>query len=383
MGKLMAKLTFLILTLSILLITLNALAQGDVLVFGSTTFTRTTGGPDVYGEVFQVSNLNGKFILSVQNGKEGRNRVSSGRIRLNNVEVVSPNKLNQQVDSISRQVELQSQNLLEVQLTSKPGAFITVSIMGQVAITVKVSPEKADVLVGQSHPFTDSVTGTADQRVTWAVNGIVGGDATVGTITPAGLYTAPTKAPRLPIVAIEARSQADPTKAGTATVIIREKRNRTETNADNDFDAYNMGRYIVFGWSGLPEGTAKIVISRAPSQEGPWTEVFVDEYPIDMKPDAWGFIHDEKSLVPADPANDYFYRMETFSGTGQLLKRYAPVFLPKFVKGQSSSESSLLSLEAAMLTTDLQPVGTSPGAGLVRVRIMLSSPRPSSATKRP
>lgn len=362
MAKLIGKLTFLVLTSSILVLTFNASAQGDVLIFGPKTFTRTTTGPDVFVESFQVSDLNGKFTLLVQNGQDGRNRVSSAAIHLNKVEVISPKEFNQQVDRISKEIQLQSVNLLEVRLTSKPGAFITVSLIGQLAITVKVAPEKADVLVGQSQSFTATVTGTEDQRVTWAVNGIVGGDATVGTITPVGLYTAPTDAPRLPIVTIEARSQADPTKVGTATVIIREKRNFTQVNADNDFDAYNMGRYIVFGWSGLPEGTAKMVFSRAPSQEGPWTEIFVDEYAIDMQP-LGNAIHDENDPVPADPATDYFYRMEAFSGTGQLLKRYAPVFLPKFVKEQSSSESSLLSLEAAMATMDLQPFAASTGSG--------------------
>jgi len=337
MAKLMIKLIVLIPTPVLLVLTLNPPVQGDVAIFGPTTFTRTRGGPDVFGEVFQVSEPNGKFTLLVQNGQEGRNRVSSARIRLNEMEVVSPNEFNQQVDSISKQVELREQNLLEVRLTSKPGAFIRVSIMGQPTITVKVAPEKTDVLVGQSQPFTATVTGTDDQQVTWAVNGIIGGDATLGTISQAGLYTAPTDAPRLPIVTIEARSQADPTKAGAATVIIREKINRTEVNADNDFGAYNMGRYIIFRWSDLPEGTAKIVFSRAPSQEGPWTEVLVDEYAIDMQP-LGNAIHDENDPVPADPVTDYFYRMEAFSGTGQLLKRYAPVFLPKFVKEQSSSE---------------------------------------------
>lgn len=56
--------------------------------------------------------------------------------------------------------------------------------------TVSVTPQTAFVASGQSVPFTAAVTGT-NASVTWAVNGIVGGNSTVGTISAQGNYTAP------------------------------------------------------------------------------------------------------------------------------------------------------------------------------------------------
>src|SRR3984885_1681235 len=58
-------------------------------------------------------------------------------------------------------------------------------------ITVSVTPTAANVRAGAGQPFTASVTGTSNQSVTWSVNGVAGGNATVGTITNTGVYTAP------------------------------------------------------------------------------------------------------------------------------------------------------------------------------------------------
>ena len=58
------------------------------------------------------------------------------------------------------------------------------------AATVKVSPALAAVTATtQTQQFTASVQG-----VTWSVDGIVGGNSTVGTISSSGLYTPPEKA---------------------------------------------------------------------------------------------------------------------------------------------------------------------------------------------
>ena len=59
-------------------------------------------------------------------------------------------------------------------------------------IAVSVTPTAANVRAGAGQPFSAAVTGTTNQSVTWSVNGVVGGNATVGLITNAGLYTAPT-----------------------------------------------------------------------------------------------------------------------------------------------------------------------------------------------
>ena len=87
-------------------------------------------------------------------------------------------------------------------------------------VTVSVSPASATLLTGATQPFTATVTGTANTAVTWSVNDLVGGDATVGTISSSGLYVAP-PVPTIPnTVTVKATSGADPTKTDTAAVTI-------------------------------------------------------------------------------------------------------------------------------------------------------------------
>jgi len=56
--------------------------------------------------------------------------------------------------------------------------------------------------------------------VTWRVNGIVGGSGTLGIITPAGTYTAPSTPPPVQPVPIEAVLTADPSQIATASVRV-------------------------------------------------------------------------------------------------------------------------------------------------------------------
>ena len=59
---------------------------------------------------------------------------------------------------------------------------------------VQVSPNQVQVYVNKSQQFTATVTGV-NSGVGWEVNGIPGGNSTLGTISSAGQYTAP---PQLP-----------------------------------------------------------------------------------------------------------------------------------------------------------------------------------------
>ncbi len=69
---------------------------------------------------------------------------------------------------------------------------------------VTVSPATANVQEGSQQQFTATVTNTSDTTVTWQVNGVTGGNATVGTIGTAGLYTAPAAIPSPASVTITA-----------------------------------------------------------------------------------------------------------------------------------------------------------------------------------
>jgi hypothetical protein len=59
------------------------------------------------------------------------------------------------------------------------------------AQTIRISPGFATVGVNQTVQYTAATTGLNDANVTWKVGNMVGGNATYGTITTKGLYTAP------------------------------------------------------------------------------------------------------------------------------------------------------------------------------------------------
>src|SRR5260370_29719755 len=91
-------------------------------------------------------------------------------------------------------------------------------------ITVTVSPTSGAVLLGATQSFTATVSNTTNTGVTWAVNGIAGGNGSVGTIIStgngAGLYAAPRDLPGLPNVTGTATSAADSSKSGGAQIGI-------------------------------------------------------------------------------------------------------------------------------------------------------------------
>ncbi len=101
--------------------------------------------------------------------------------------------------------------------TSKSGTA-TVTVVAP--ISVSVSPATAQVVSGAQQQFTATVTGTSNQSVTWSLSGAGCSGSACGTITTAGLYTAPSTVPNPAKVTVTATSQADTSKSGTATVIV-------------------------------------------------------------------------------------------------------------------------------------------------------------------
>jgi hypothetical protein len=84
-------------------------------------------------------------------------------------------------------------------------------------VTISVSPTSATLTVSKGQQFTATVGGTSDTSVTWAVDGTAGGNATVGVISNAGLYTAPASAGSH---TVSVTSVADTTKSAKASVAV-------------------------------------------------------------------------------------------------------------------------------------------------------------------
>lgn len=88
------------------------------------------------------------------------------------------------------------------------------------AVTVSVSPGSATLQAGASQSFAATVANSSDTTVTWQVNNIAGGDSTVGSISLAGVYTAPASVPSPATVTITAVSTADTSRSASAQVTI-------------------------------------------------------------------------------------------------------------------------------------------------------------------
>ncbi len=87
-------------------------------------------------------------------------------------------------------------------------------------VSVSVVPTSAAVVIHQSRQFNATVRNSANTAVIWEVNGVQGGNSTVGTIGLTGLYTAPATVPAKATVTVTAVSKADATKSASAVVTI-------------------------------------------------------------------------------------------------------------------------------------------------------------------
>lgn len=87
-------------------------------------------------------------------------------------------------------------------------------------ITVTIAPTGASLLTDSTQAFSATVAGSSNQTVSWSVNGIAGGNATLGTVSAAGLYTAPAAVPNPATVTLRATAAANGTSFGEASITV-------------------------------------------------------------------------------------------------------------------------------------------------------------------
>lgn len=87
-------------------------------------------------------------------------------------------------------------------------------------VVVTLNPASAAVLLGNAQPFTATVANVNDTSVSWAVNGVPGGNASIGTVSPDGVFTAPRDLPSPANLTITATSLADSSKSASAQITI-------------------------------------------------------------------------------------------------------------------------------------------------------------------
>ena len=113
---------------------------------------------------------------------------------------------------------------VNIAVTATSVADSSASASSSVKITsptsVSINPAQATLEAGATQQFTATVTGASNTAVGWSVNGVAGGNSSVGTVSSTGLYTAPAAVPSPNPVTVTATSVAAPSQSASATVTI-------------------------------------------------------------------------------------------------------------------------------------------------------------------
>ncbi|HYZ86288.1 MAG TPA: choice-of-anchor Q domain-containing protein, partial [Bryobacteraceae bacterium] len=83
------------------------------------------------------------------------------------------------------------------------------------SVSVGLTPSSTTLLGGDSQTFQPSVSGASDQTVTWSLN------PAIGSVSAAGVYTAPAPVGSQQTVAVTATSKVDPSKSATASITLK------------------------------------------------------------------------------------------------------------------------------------------------------------------
>jgi hypothetical protein len=89
-----------------------------------------------------------------------------------------------------------------------------------IALPIVVSPADVSVAGGLTQQFTATVNFSTNTGVTWQVNGVSGGNSSIGIIDANGLYTAPQSVPTPSRVTVTAVAKADTTRTASVTVTV-------------------------------------------------------------------------------------------------------------------------------------------------------------------
>jgi len=105
--------------------------------------------------------------------------------------------------------------------TTMGSAQATIAASGAPAVSISTNPAGVSVVyTSTTQAFSATLTGETNTAVNWEVNGVAGGNTTIGTIDNTGLYTAPSAVPSPALLMITAVSQADATVSGSYPITI-------------------------------------------------------------------------------------------------------------------------------------------------------------------
>ena len=113
-----------------------------------------------------------------------------------------------------------AQVTVKVTSSADSSKYATATVTIVPPVVVKVSPASIELVTGGHQQFSATVTGTANTAVQWSLAGAGCSGSACGTITSAGLYTAPGTVPSPAEVTVTATSAASSSVSANATVTI-------------------------------------------------------------------------------------------------------------------------------------------------------------------
>jgi hypothetical protein len=133
-----------------LFVVMSTYANGTALF--ERIFERNNGKPIAESFTFEVQNVQNAQITII-NGPDTFNRVSSAEILINNISIATENEFNQGIASLEKTVNLQNINKIQVLLRSQPGSAIKITISGLSAVGPEIRilyPEHNSMLTTNS-----------------------------------------------------------------------------------------------------------------------------------------------------------------------------------------------------------------------------------------
>jgi hypothetical protein len=149
-------------------------------------------------------------------------------------------------------------------------------------LAIKVTPANALVAVNGQQPFFATVIGSLNTGVTWSVTGPGCSGPQCGTISAAGLYTAPANVPSPATITVKAASQAAPSQTASATITLIAS-NNAKLNGQYAFQfkgfdnsgAYQVtGSFIADGDGHLSSGVEDVNSSTRVTADSPFTGTY-------------------------------------------------------------------------------------------------------------
>ena len=132
--------------------------------------------------------------------------------------------------------------------TTKFGSTITR------VVAISISPSQTQMNVGATQQFSATAIGGVTNLIQWEVNGIAGGNASIGTITTTGLYTAPTQLTNVGISVEAALAEAPSLYAGagitlSAQIVISPQDPQLTYGSTQQFSATINGSPVQVNWA--------------------------------------------------------------------------------------------------------------------------------------